>query len=95
MFARITPYKMKSDSIDAATEMMHSLKDQIMSLDGVHQFMNVMQSDGSGYVISVVESEEASDKNADQVRALWANFGPYLEAIPTPEGYDVLVDWKI
>ncbi len=54
MFARITPYKMKSDSIDAATEMMHSLKDQIMSLDGIHQFMNVMQSDGSGYVISVV-----------------------------------------
>lgn len=94
MFARVTQYKMKADSIDAATKMMHSLKDQIMALDGIHQFINLMQPDGSGYVISVVDSEATSDKNAEKVSALWANFGPFLEAMPTPAGFDVLVDWK-
>lgn len=94
MFARITHYKMKADSIGAATEMIHSLKSQIMALDGMHQFINVMKSDGSGYVISLVKDEATSNANADKVKALWANFGPFLEAMPTPEGYDVVVDWS-
>lgn len=94
MFARVTHYKMKADSIDSGTEMMHKLKDQIMALDGMHQFINVVAKDGNGYVISIVESEAVSDANADKVRALWANFGPFLEAMPKPEGFDVLVNWS-
>lgn len=94
MFARVTHYKMKSGSIDAARDLMHSLKDQIMALDGMKQFINVMKDDGSGYVISMVESEATSDANADKVRALWANFGPHLESMPVPEGFDVQVNWS-
>ncbi len=94
MFARVTKYKMKADATDAATALMHQLKGDILALPGMHRFINVMAPDGSGYVISVVESQETSDANADAVRALWGRFADHLEAIPTPEGYDVVADWS-
>ena len=42
MFARVTEYKMKPGSKDAATTLMHSLKDQILGMPGMHNFINVM-----------------------------------------------------
>ena len=93
MFARVTKYKMKPGSRDAATALLDQLKDKIMAMNGMHNFVNVMNDDGSGYVISVVESEETSDANAQQVAALWGQFADYLEGPPTPEGYDVIANW--
>ena len=93
MFARVTKYKMKPGTREAATALLNELKSQIMGMHGVHNFVNVMNDDGSGYVISVVESREASDANAENVKALWANFAEYLEEPPTPEGYDVIANW--
>ncbi len=93
MFARITPYKMKPGTRAAATKLMESLKGQILGLQGMKHFINVMNEDGKGYVISIVESEEASNANMEKVKALWANFADHLEAMPTPEGYDVIADW--
>lgn len=94
MFARITKYKMKPGTRDATTKLLESLKSQIMALDGMRHFINAINEDGSGYVISVVESKAKSDANAPQVAALWANFAEYLEAAPVPEGYEVIADWK-
>ena len=94
MFARITHYKMKPESRDAATELLNSLRDQIMGMPGMHHFVNVMNKDGSGYVISVVESEEASNANAGKVAELWGNFSAYLEGPPKAEGYDVIANWS-
>ena len=93
MFARVTKYKMKPGSRDAATALLNQLKDRIMAMNGMHNFVNVMNDDGSGYVISVVESEETSDANAEQVAALWGQFADHLEGPPTPEGYDVIANW--
>lgn len=94
MFARITHYKMKAGSRDAATAQLHQMKGEIMALPGLKQFINTMNEDGSGYVVSLVESKEVSDANADRVKALWGQLGEYLEAMPSPEGYDVIVDWS-
>lgn len=93
MFARITPYKMKPGTREAATKLMETLRGQILGLQGMKHFINVMNEDGKGYVISIVESEEASNANMEKVKALWANFADHLEAMPTPEGYDVIADW--
>lgn len=93
MFARITKYKMKPGSRDEATALMEKLKPQIMALPGIKQFINVMNDDGTGYVVSLVESKAKSDANAEKVREIWANFGPFLEAMPNPEGYDVIANW--
>ena len=94
MFARVTKYKMKSDAMAAATAMNEQLKPQIMALPGMVQFLNVGNDDGTGYVISVIESQEVSDANADKVKALWGQMAEFLEEMPTPEGYDVRFNWS-
>jgi quinol monooxygenase YgiN len=94
MFARITRYKMKPGTRDAATKVLESLRDQIMGMPGMHNFINVMNADGSGYVVSVVESEESSDANAAKVAALWSNFSDFLEGPPKAEGFDVISNWS-
>lgn len=93
MFARVTKYKMKPGSRDTATVLLNRLKDSIMGMNGMHNFVNVMNEDGSGYVISVVESEETSDANAEQVQALWGQFAEHLEGPPATESYDVIANW--
>ena len=84
MFARVTEYKMKPGSKDAATTLMNSLRDQIMAMNGMHNFVNVMNEDGSGYVISVVESEATSNANAAKVAELWGHFAEHMESAPKP-----------
>jgi len=93
MYARITPYKMKAGTRDTATALLQSLKDQIMALEGMRHFINVMNDDGAGYVISLVESQAASEANVERVKAIWANFADHLEAMPVPQGYEVIADW--
>ena len=95
MFARVTPYKMKAGTRDEATALLHSLKDQILALDGMRHFINVMKADGSGHVIALVDSEAAADGNAERVKEIWANFADHLEAVPVPETYDVIADWTV
>lgn len=94
MFARITEYKMKAGSRDQATKLLDDLKPQIMGMNGMHSFVNVMNDDGSGYVVAVVESKETSDANADKVAALWSNFSEMLERPPEPAGFDVIAAWS-
>jgi hypothetical protein len=93
MFARVTKYKMKSGSRDEATKVLNSLQDKIMGMPGMIQFLNVANEDGSGYVVSVVESQATSDGNAATVAALWANFAPFLDTAPVAEGFDVMANW--
>jgi len=94
MFARVTEYQMKPDSIEAGTELLHSLKDRIMSMPGVHNFINVINDDGSGLVISIVESEAVSEANAPTVAKLWSHFADHLASPPKASGYNVLANWN-
>ena len=92
MFARISRYRMKPESIDAAMALLNELKPQIMSLPGMLNFINVINEDGSGYVVSVVESEEISNANQDKVQAIWARFADHLAEPPVIEGFNVLMN---
>lgn len=93
MFARVTQFKMKPGTREAATAKMNDLKADILGMPGMHCFTNVMNEDGSGYVISVVESEGTSNANAARVAELWGQFAEYLEGPPSPVGYDVVAHW--
>ena len=94
MFARITHYQMKPDKMADAEALIEKLKPQIMSLPGMQRFVNVSRNDGSGYVLSFVESEEVSNQNAPAVQAIWGNFKNHLTAMPVAEGYNVFCDWS-
>ena len=93
MFSRVTKYQLKPGERDAAIATMNGMKDDIMALPGLKQFINVIGEDGTGYVISVVESKEVSDGNMERVKALWGRMADHLAAMPTPEGGDVVADW--
>ncbi|WP_435259482.1 antibiotic biosynthesis monooxygenase family protein [Thioclava sp. FR2] len=94
MYARVTEYKMKPGTREAATERLNTMKSQIMGMKGMQHFLNVMNEDGTGYVISVVDSEESSKANAEAVKAAWGKMAEFLEAMPTPKGFDVIADWS-
>lgn len=94
MFVRVTPYKMKPGSIDAGKALLEQLRPQIMAMPGLVQFVNSVNEDGSGCVVAMIESREIAEANAEKVMAIWAQFAEHLEAVPTPQGYDVFANWS-
>jgi hypothetical protein len=94
MHARITRYKMKPGSTDAARALQDRLRGEIMDLPGMRHFYNAMNADGSGYIVSLIEPAETAAGNADRIRRIWANFADLLEAQPTPETFEVIADWS-
>ena len=95
MYARITPYKLKPGTVEAATARARELKPEIMALPGMVNFTNVVNADGAGYIVSLVESRELSDGNVERVREIWGKMGEFLAEIPVPEGYDVVDHWAV
>ena len=93
MFARVTHYKMKPDSVPEAMAKLDQMKPQIMALPGMVQFVNTVNDDGTGCVVSIVESREISDANAGAVQQIWAAFADYLMEAPVPEGFEVTANW--
>ncbi|OUS07469.1 hypothetical protein A9Q96_06045 [Rhodobacterales bacterium 52_120_T64] len=94
MFARITRYKMKDGSRDDATAIMEGLKEEIMSLPGMQQFINSMDEDGSGHIIAIVESRTTSEANALRIKELWGTFSDLLERAPEMVGHDIVANWS-
>lgn len=94
MHIRVTHYKMKPEAIEAATAMLHEMKSQIMALPGMHQFINSINADGTGCVVSMVESREISEANEPAVQSIWAHYSDHLLAVPEAIGLDVIVDWR-
>lgn len=94
MYARITNYKMKPDSVETALALLEELKPQIMAMSGVVQFINSIDDTGAGYVVSIVESKENSEANQEAVMAMWSNFAEFLEEPPVPRGFDVVANWS-
>ena len=90
MFARISKYKMKPESVADAEAKLQKLMPTIMGMDGMVTFTNVIDADGNGIVVSVVESEEKSNANQEQVAEIWAEFSNYLTEPPVVGGYRVL-----
>ena len=65
-----------------------------MALPGMKQFYSVANDDGSGYVIAIVDSKETSDANTERVAQIWGQMADHLEAMPTPEGFNVMFAWE-
>lgn len=90
MYARISTYKMKPESIAAAKAKLQELLPTIMAMDGMVTFTNVIDDDGNGIVVSVVASEQQSNANQAQVAKVWAEFSDFLVEPPVIGGYSVL-----
>ncbi len=94
MYMRVTHYRMKPASVDAAKAMLGHMKEQIMSMPGMLRFTNSINDDGAGCVVAVVESKALSDANAGRVSEAWAAFADHLDGTPEPHGFEVFADWS-
>jgi len=94
MFVRVTHYRLKPGSIDAAKQLLEGMKPKIMALPGMLRFVNAVNPDGNGCVFSINESREISDGNDGSVQAIWAAFRDHLAEPPKAEGYEVFADWR-
>lgn len=94
LIARITKFKMREGSRDDATEILNSMKQRILELQGIRQFISSMNADGSGYVVVLVDSAEDADANEAEAQEIWSNFGKFLEGPPLPENFDLIANWK-
>ena len=95
MFARITQFRMKPEEMDAATSKIEELKPRILALPGMQHFIQVVNEDGNGYVISLIDSEAVSNPGDEQIREIWSSFSQYLAAPPeAPMTYRVISDWE-
>ena len=54
MFARVSTYRMKPESIADAEKKLQELMPTIMGMDGMVTFTNAIDADGNGVVVSVV-----------------------------------------
>ena len=93
-YVRVTKFKMKSGKVDEAVARMQSMKDKIVGLPGIQQFINCANDDGAGYVISVLESKAVADANVESLAAIWGQFADLLEEMPTPEGFEMRANWS-
>ena len=93
MQSRITRFKMKPDSTDEARALLEGLKSEIMAQPGMRHCLIVMNEDGAGYVIAAIDREGSSPDGVDRVRVLWHKFHDHLEAVPSPEIFEVIADW--
>ena len=94
MQARITRFKMRLDAVDAARDLLHGLRGEIMAQPGIARCIAVMNPDGSGYVIAEIDERGSLPESVDRVRALWHKFQDHLEAVPEPEIFEVVADWS-
>lgn len=94
MYARITQFKMKPGSRDDVSAIMEGLKDQILQLPGLTQFINVMDDDGAGYVVSLSELAQTPPDAAEKIKAIWGAFSDYVESVQSPESFEVFANWK-
>ena len=94
MFMRVTHYRMKPSAITAAKAMLEQMKEQIMSMPGMIRFTNSLNDDGTGCVVALVESKEASEANASRVAEAWSAFADHLDGAPEPHGFEVFADWS-
>ena len=90
MFARVSRFKMKPEFVAEAEAKLAELMPVITAMDGMVTFTNVIDEEGNGVVVSVVESEEQSNANQEQVGQIWAHFADYLTGPPEINGYRVM-----
>jgi hypothetical protein len=90
MFAPVSTFKIKPDPITEAETKLNELMPQIMAMPGLKSFTNVIDDEGNGVAVSVIESEEVSNANQEQVAQIWSAFSDFLSEPPSVNGYRVL-----
>lgn len=91
MYARITTYHCKTETMDDAIALVEKLKPEMMEIPGLKHLFSTGNEDGNCALIGIYENREAAEAAMDTVRALFARFAEYIDSELQPHGYEVLV----
>lgn len=92
MYARITKFRIRPDKIEVAKAQLKDIKSLVLAQPGVRHVIVVVNPDGRGYTIAINESQALSDANMDKAQEIWAMFADYFTDLPSPEGYEVVMN---
>ena len=93
MYAKVTRYKTKSGMASESLALMEQMKERIMSLPGLTQFLNIMDEDGAGYVIGIWTDREAAFANEQREAEMWQAYADYLDPLEATKGHEVRANW--
>lgn len=93
MYAKVTRYKTKPGMASESLALMEQMKEQIMSLPGLSQFLNIMDEDGAGYVVGIWTDREAAYANEQREAEMWQAYADYLEVLESAKGHEVRANW--
>lgn len=91
MYARITKYHCKTETMDDAIALFKKMKPEIIAIHGLKHWFSTGNKDGNCVLIGIYENREAAEAATDTVRALFARFAEYIDSELQPLGYEVLV----
>lgn len=93
MYAKVTRYRTKPGMASESPALMEQMKEQIMSLPNLSQFLNIMDEDGAGYVIGIWTNRDTAFANEQREAEMWQAYADYLEPLEAARGHDVRANW--
>lgn len=82
MYARVTKYQIKPESIDETEAMLEANTAKVQGLSGLISSYVVWNDDGAGQVVTIYESEAAASAATPIVQEIWSGMGNLLAGPP-------------
>jgi quinol monooxygenase YgiN len=91
MYARITTYHCKTETMDDAIALFKKMKPEIMRIPGLKHLFHTGNQDGNCALIGIYNSREAAEAATESAKAFFDRFAEYIDSELQPLGYEVLV----
>ena len=92
MFARVTSMQIQPGQIDAMRAAMPEASQQLKQVPGLLECKTCWNSDGTGYVFAIYQSQAHAEASADTIRGIWGGLMHKLSAAPTTALANEVID---
>jgi len=82
MYARVTSFQAKPDTIDAMESRLSGIADKVSALPGMVSCVTVWNADGAGQVTALYESEAAANDASAAIQSVWGGLMDLLSGAP-------------
>jgi quinol monooxygenase YgiN len=82
MYARVTSFRGKPDTLDEMEAMLDANTAKIQNISGMISSYVVWNDDGTGLVATIYESEAAANSAVPAVQEIWGGMANFLAGPP-------------
>ena len=87
MFARVTTYQGKTDSVGEMESRLDGIASQVSAIPGVANVHTLWNDDGSGMTVAIYDSEAAATAAATTIQGIWGGLADLLAGPPSAATY--------